>query len=254
VRPGPNGIEQARAELAHRGFTKLERIFAPSDMTRVETMVDALLHRQRQSPEASWRAAFARTATNEPSHPEVYRPALLNRDLQRTPVFKHCRELASQLLERRAYYLFDHAIYKQPWSDTGVHWHQDQAYLGPTISVRSVHFWIPFQDVDEAGGCLRFVPASHTEDLRPHISAYEAHPHILRAAVPEPVHGVGQPLRLGDVSVHTNFTLHSSGPNRTARTRKAWIIHFGDRPRWFKHLLRAGARVSGRRAHSARDA
>jgi hypothetical protein len=236
-------IEQARIELAHDGFTRLERVLVPHDMTRVETMLDALVEQARHSPEASWRAAFAKPTPNEPSHPEVYRPSLLNKALQETPVFGRCQELASLLLGRRAHYLFDHAIYKQPWSETGVHWHQDQAYLGPTIPVRTVHFWIPFQDVGAADGCLRFVPASHSGTVWRHSSAYAAHPHILRADIAEPAAVVEQPLRLGDVSVHTNFTLHSSGPNRTSRIRKAWIIHFGDRPRWYKHLLRVGARL-----------
>ena len=78
------------------------------------------------------------------------------------------------------------------------------------------------------------------------LQAYQAHPHILRADIAEPAEVVDQPLALGDVGVHTSFTLHCSGPNRTPRLRKAWIIHFGDRPRWFKHFLRAGARLSPR--------
>lgn len=243
------GVEQARGELAQRGFTKLEAVLDVSDMMQVEAMVDTLVAGACHTPETSWRAVLSATAaTNEPSHAEVYRPALLNRSLQRSGVFQRCQELASGLLGRQAHYLFDHAIYKRACSNTGVHWHQDQAYLGTTIPIRSVHFWIPFQDVDEASGCLQFVAARPSDRLEPHQSAYEAHPHILRAQIPEPAHVVLQPLKRGDISVHTNFTMHSSGPNQTNRTRKAWIIHFGDRPRWLKHFLRAGARLSRRAA------
>jgi len=242
------GIERARVELAQLGFTKLEGALAPLDMIRAETTLDALVERAQRAPETSWRAAFSKATPNEPSHLEVYRPSLLNKALQQTQIFGRCQELASLLLGRRAHYLFDHAIYKQPCSETGVHWHQDQAYLGPPIPIRSVHFWIPFHDVDGASGCLRFVPASHSGTVWRHGPAYAAHPHILRADLDEPPTAVEQPLKLGDISVHTNFTLHSSGPNRTESVRKAWIIHFGDRPRWYKHLLRVRARLSPRSA------
>jgi hypothetical protein len=246
VTPASIDIATARAELGARGFSKLSGVLTPADMVDAEAMLDTLVEASLRSPEPSWRSLFAAQTSNEPSHPEVNRPLLLNTALRRTPVFLRCQHLAAHLLGGRAHYLFDHAIYKRPSSETSVHWHQDQAYLGPTLSIRSLHFWIPFQDVDRDSGCLRFVPGSHSGVVWPHSPAYEAHPHILRADIAEPADVVDQPLGLGDIGVHTNFTLHGSGPNRTSRVRKAWIIHFGDRPRWFKHLLRAGARISSR--------
>jgi hypothetical protein len=234
-------MESARVDLAGLGFAKVCGAFARDDMAAVETLLDHLVANAGRSPEFSWRAVLSPHLTNEPSHPEVFRPALISKALRRSNVFVDCQRLAERLLGTRAHYLFDHVIYKLPNSGTGVHWHQDQAYLGPKIAVQSLHFWIPLQDVDEASGCLRFVPASHTGMVWRHTSAFEAHPHVLRADIATPASVVEQPLKLGDVGIHTNFTLHSSGPNRTNAVRKAWIIHFGDRPRWYKQVLRFGA-------------
>ncbi len=234
-------VASASADLAALGFAKVEGAFARDDMAAVEVLLDGLVDNARLSPDFSWRGALSPRLTNEPSHPEVFRPALISKALRRTNVFLECQLLAERLLGTRAHYLFDHAIYKLPNTSTGIHWHQDQAYLGPKIAVRSLHFWIPLQDVDEASGCLRFVPASHTGMVWRHTSAFEAHPHVLRAEIATPASVIEQPLNLGDVGIHTNFTLHSSGPNRTDAVRKAWIIHFGNRPRWYKQILRLGA-------------
>jgi hypothetical protein len=234
----------ARAALAHDGFTVVPCRFTPDEIRAVEEVIDGLVQSAR-SPETGWRALFGSPVTNEPSHREIYRPALRDAALRRSRVFLECQGLAEQLLGARAHYLFDHAIYKLPHGSRGVHWHQDQAYLGPSLAIRSLHFWIPFQDVDGSSGCLRFVPASHTGLVCRHTSAYDEHPHLLRADIVEPAHVVEQPMALGDVSVHTNFTLHASGPNRSGHVRKAWIIHFGDRPRWHKHLLRLRALAAG---------
>jgi len=134
--------------------------------------------------------------------------------------------------------LFDHAIYKMPRGSTITPWHQDQAYLGKVPSVRSLHFWIPLQDTNSVSGCLRFVPGSHKNALLPHASAYVGNPHVLSVNL-DAIRAVDVPLHKGDVSIHTSLTLHSAGANRSDAIRKAWIIHFGDKPRWFKHLMKA---------------
>jgi hypothetical protein len=72
--------------------------------------------------------------------------------------------------ELPAYYLFDHAIYKMPKNHMGTPWHQDQAYLGPNTTVRSVHFWVPFQDTCEGNGTLLFADQK-PEGLLPHKQA-----------------------------------------------------------------------------------
>jgi ectoine hydroxylase-related dioxygenase (phytanoyl-CoA dioxygenase family) len=166
-------------------------------------------------------------------------------------VYAKCERAAEALLERRAYYLFDHAIYKMPRSGAATPWHQDQAYLGKSAGIQSVHFWIPLQDTDATNGCLRFVPHSHEAELQPHVSAYAANPHVLRTCSDYSGRAVAVPLRKGDMSIHTNLTIHSSGANESNTVRKAWIIHFGDRPLWYKRMLQLkdlaapGRRITG---------
>jgi len=139
-----------------------------------------------------------------------------------------------------------HAIYKMPHSGTETPWHQDLAYLGHFASnIRSLHFWIPLQDTDTNAGALRFVGGSHKWPLLTHVSAYEGNSHVLTvkevSALQSPL---DVPVRMGSMCVHTPLTLHSAGVNTTNRIRKAWIIHFGDKPLWYKHLLKCSDLIS----------
>jgi ectoine hydroxylase-related dioxygenase (phytanoyl-CoA dioxygenase family) len=226
----------AKTELEKHGFARVSRLFAERDLRAIEAIIDSLIFSRNPAYRSFKRDLSDRTAHRAASHPEFSRPTLAARQLKKSAVYLRCWEIAEVLLGSRPHYLFDHAIYKMPRSAV-IPWHQDQAYLGRSGRIRSLHFWIPFQDTDARRGALRFVPGSHKSALLPHTSAYDGNPHVLTAPVPAHETSVELPLRQGDVSIHTNLTLHSSGPNHSDTVRKAWIIHFGNRPNWYKHLM-----------------
>src|SRR3569833_2700619 len=64
--------------------------------------------------------------------------------------------------------MFDHAIYKLPRNKASTAWHQDEAYSGRAIPLRSVHFWIPLQDATIDNGCMWFIPGSNHGGVLPH--------------------------------------------------------------------------------------
>lgn len=240
-----DGMDLPRRDLEADGFTHLRGVFHPRDLREVEAVLDALLvttgsaallARRRDLSEV-WNPGI-------PRQPEILRPSLAVPRLRRTSVYFKCRDVAAALLGCRAHYLFDHAIYKMPRSETHTPWHQDLAYLGEFAhGIRSLHFWIPLQDTTVEGGALMFVPGSHRWPLLEHVPAYERNPHVLMAASNGFPTGCCVPLEYGDASIHTHLTLHAAGPNRTDGIRKAWIVHFGDVPVWHKHVLKFRDRV-----------
>lgn len=225
-----------KTDLERYGFTSLESIFTSKELDKTESAIDDLMKG------SSWvirclKRELADTVNQDGFiQPELSRPALLSRKLRTGFVFEKCRAVASEIMGCKVHYLFDHAIYKMPETCTVTPWHQDQAYLGEGVSIPSLHFWIPLQDVSDFNGTLRFSHCKQQE-LLSHRAAFEDNPHLLksRRVAPEKFHSVT--LKKGGVSIHTNLTLHATGPNKSDQIRKVWVIHFGVRSVWQKYLL-----------------
>ena len=114
--------------------------------------------------------------------------------------------------------------------DAPLAWHQDSTYfMGkgdsdyidsyPPETVLTV--WLPLVDVDEGNGCLRLVRGSH------HHGAIAFRRNARRQW--EPTRAVGEygtvssvPMRVGDVLVFNNLTLHTGGNNASDGVR--WSI------------------------------
>ena len=239
-------LDTAKAQLRRHGFASLHALFTDSELQAIEEMLDPLVLSASPAYRKSRRELSEDHRAGALRQPEFSRPSAAARALKHTAVYAKCQRVAENFLGGRAHYLFDHAIYKMPRSGAGTPWHQDQAYLGRSVRIRAVHFWIPLQETDTTNGCMRFVAGSHQAELEPHISAYAGNPHVLKTGADYGAVAVDFPLRKGDVGIHTNLTLHSSGPNESNDIRKAWIIHFGDRSIWYKRMmqLRDGAALT----------
>ncbi len=116
----------------------------------------------------------------------------------------------------------DQALYKPALHGDEVPWHQDNGYwkLDPPDAMS---LWIALDDVDEANGCMRFVPGSHKAGEVGHMRAgqYIAQ---LKADADESL-AVPAPMPAGWGLVHHCRTLHNTKPNHTARQRRAWVMH-----------------------------
>ena len=245
VRPDPVSScgALARSHVEGRGFFTCRGALTSNALREVQSVIDRLVN-----PRSVVARPFLRIQ-RDPRYPEsllqldLSHVALLSRTARRSEVLAICRRLAADILGVRAYYLFDHAIYKMPKNHMGTPWHQDQAYLGFNTIVRSVHFWVPFQDTCEENGTLLFA-GRKPEGLLPHKQADPAVCGLLCVSVAPsgPVH-VLQAKR-GDISIHTNLTLHAAGENYSDQTRKAWVVHFGDRPAWYKYWLQLRSRFA----------
>lgn len=231
-----------RQEMKASGFYLLEDIFSSSDLDLCEAAVTSLIARTGFSGRLMRFDMSDTPCSDVPRQIELLRPSLLSSALRQSSVFKRCHEIARQYYGGKAYYLFDHAIYKMPGSETITHWHQDQAYLEPGVVIPSIHFWIPFQDSNINNGTMQFVRGSH-ESFIEHHPAYVNNSRVLKAEVKPQDEVVIVNVGRGSASVHSNLTLHATMQNRSDHIRKAWIIHFGSKSEFYKRWLKIRGRM-----------
>jgi hypothetical protein len=97
-------------------------------------------------------------------------------------------------------------------------WHQDAAYRPPPHHGGTV--WLPLDPATSESGCLEFLPGSHRGPVLEHTF----HGHHLVAEPQGADAAVSCPLSVGDASVHSCTTVHRAGPNRTAKSRRAFAV------------------------------
>lgn len=234
-------MNNIKNDLENVGFTRIENLFPLSDLDKCESIIDTLMHTKK------FPAKFLKSSMSEnpievkDQQTEFTRPYSVSISLRKSETFGLCHKIAKEYFNGNAHYLFDHAIYKMPGSQTITPWHQDQAYLGENF-IPSIHFWIPFQNTDINNGAMRFVKNSHLK-LIPHEIAYVQNPHILQAKTIPTNEIYTMNINKGDASLHTNLTLHSTTANNGNHIRKAWIIHFGQKHQWCKHWLKFKGRL-----------
>ena len=123
----------------------------------------------------------------------------------------------------------DQAFVKPPHHPGVVPWHQDESYWTRTAPMRHVTLNLMLDDADLDNGCLMFVPGSHLWELLPKLP-FDSDLEALRAMLP--AHRIATfrpravPVPAGHATLHHARTLHGSGPNRTARPRRALVLNY----------------------------
>jgi hypothetical protein len=168
-----------------------------------------------------------------PQVPQILNPERYAPELTGMRFWTAARALLAQLFGREPAYLGSHAICKPAGSPLPTPWHQDEAYWDAGKDYCEASVWIPLQPVDEASGCMHFVPRSHLGDLLPHRHAGNdprVHGLELDGAVADLAGAVACPLPAGGCTVHHHRLLHYAGANRAAVPRRALIVVGGLEP------------------------
>lgn len=173
---------------------------------------------------------------------QVMGPSTAHPAFAENGVLAAAREAAAQLLQTSISFHFDMLIYKPPGHTYETPWHQDCAYgampvlpPGTAVSVSSIQFWVPLDDVDDENGCMHFIPRPHGGPSLEHYVAAgdQADPGRLLALVDPAAQldlssAVPVPLPAGGATLHGPATPHYTGPNRSAdRPRRAYIFNLG---------------------------
>lgn len=139
-----------------------------------------------------------------------------------------------EALQTQDVYLWSSDInWKAPNSNGFFAPHQDSTYSGLYPASRCLTAWIALSDpVGENEGCLSFFPKSHTKGQLPHKQSEQKFgpdnngkegnllslgQYICQSDIEKLDHSdpVAIPLRAGQMTLHSFFTVHASGPNRS---------------------------------------
>ena len=106
--------------------------------------------------------------------------------------------------------------------------HQDNYYfnLNP-CNVATI--WLAIDPVDDENGCLCYVPGSHREDIRPHMSSNVLgfSQRLVECGEDDRAREVKVFLRPGDAVAHHGNTIHRADANRSVtRHRRAFAMVF----------------------------
>jgi len=113
-------------------------------------------------------------------------------------------------------------LVKPPENGAAFPMHQDYPYFPHekhTMLAASVHL----DDADLENGCLHVVPGSHKNGPLPHVGA-----HYLNHKEYPISMGTPCPAEAGDVLFFNYLTIHGSGSNKSARTRRNVLFQFKD--------------------------
>ena len=135
-------------------------------------------------------------------------------------------------------------VYFKPPGARGQALHQDQYYLRVQPGT-CMAAWLALDDCDDANGCLRVVPGSHTWPLLCTTEADSEQSFTdVTVDLPKGVNAVPVEMRAGDVLFFNGQIVHGSLPNTTEdRFRRALIGHYivGDAEQvyaWYHPVLR----------------
>jgi hypothetical protein len=121
----------------------------------------------------------------------------------------------------------DQVFAKPPQHPGIVPWHQDYSYWTRTGPACHITANLLLDDSDEESGCLRFVAGSHRWNLLPPVDFDAEMDAVLEHLAPDAqLTPTAVPVRAGQATIHHSHTLHSSGPNRSDRPRRAVVVNY----------------------------
>jgi len=109
-----------------------------------------------------------------------------------------------------------------------VSWHQDSTYYGlePRETLTA---WFAFTESRVESGCMRVLPGSHGQGPVKHQETFAENNLLSRGqtvADIEEAAAVDVVLQAGEISFHSELTIHGSNPNNSNDRRLGYSIHF----------------------------
>jgi ectoine hydroxylase-related dioxygenase (phytanoyl-CoA dioxygenase family) len=130
--------------------------------------------------------------------------------------------ITTQLLGPDVDLYWNQSVFKAPEGFREFPWHQDDGYQ-PVDPSPYLTLWLALSDATEENGTISALPGSHLRGLLPH----EKTPIGLAChGSDDPDQGVVVPVPAGAMAVFWSLTAHKSGVNRSAATRKAYVIQY----------------------------
>lgn len=176
--------------------------------------------RRRLEDRDTYGRAFLQTL-NLWTHDEACRQFVISRRFA---------EIAAKLMNVSRVRLYhDQALFKEP-SSGYTPWHQDQHYW-PLATDKTITMWMPLVDLNADMGVMNFASGSHTEGYLGDFEISDKAETQFNQFIHERGYTVakGEPMRAGDATFHSGWTLHNASANRSKRMREVMtIIYYED--------------------------
>ena len=121
-----------------------------------------------------------------------------------------------------------HFFCKMPGDGKVVSWHQDASYW-PLTPSKAVTVWLAIDHADRGNACMKFIPGSHHYGHLTYKMTEDSGANVLNQEV-ENAEGIGQPvydeLQAGEISIHSDLTLHGSEANLSKRRRCGLTLRY----------------------------
>jgi ectoine hydroxylase-related dioxygenase (phytanoyl-CoA dioxygenase family) len=221
-----------RAFFAEHGWLVVRGVVARDRILELEAAVDAIYGAHPPAPAGQvWEVAGISRIS----------PAIAQH--AHDTAIARCAAVA--LGAARVKLLQDTVLVKAARIGGAVAWHQDHTYTGYLDPARAVSVRLTLTECSRDNGCLEVIDGSHAWGLLGDVRAL-TETRVADALGPAAAHWhdhtVALELEPGDLSIHHCLTLHRSGENRSARTRKTLITRMFDAScRLVRERLPAGA-------------
>jgi ectoine hydroxylase-related dioxygenase (phytanoyl-CoA dioxygenase family) len=230
------------AEAAHRfeqeGFAVLEGLADAATVAELGSVYDDMLSGAVPCPGTDRQlGGLTRQIMLPDRHHRIFRD---------NPAVEAARGIARDLVRcADPQFFFSMLIYKPAGHPHATPWHQDMSYARMPFTPAGTlwpgdvvaQFWLALDDVDESMGCMEFIPGAHLGPMPEHcIAAGDPADDGRLLAIVDPAAtldlgaAVKCPLQAGSATVHGYTTPHFTGPNRSARGRRAFIFSFANMP------------------------
>jgi ectoine hydroxylase-related dioxygenase (phytanoyl-CoA dioxygenase family) len=140
-------------------------------------------------------------------------------------------EAASILLDVPTVRLYQDSVFWKRSADGPTPWHAD-ARMAPFDTSHMISFWIPLEDIPADGTALMFCSKSHADYALPYWNpideeASNSEWDRLQRRYPKRIVDY-MPMNMGDVTVHSGWTLHCANGNERDSDRVALAVSFVD--------------------------
>ena len=229
-----NGFRRLTAEQVNefrtRGYLKLGRLLDDAAVELLRREYDREFELARSGAGSFRNLAIDDTddvaAKNEAEEQMLQIMQMCERNLHYRRLLYHepILDCVEDLIGPNIQLFHDQALYKPAHHGGPVFWHQDNAYW-QCAPATLVSCWLTLDDVSVDNGAMQVIPGSHLQALE-HERSASTNALLDNAERVDSSRAVAIELPAGGAMLHHCQTFHYTAPNKTARERRAFAIHF----------------------------
>ena len=196
-----------------RGYIAPLDVYSPSEIEGIRTYFDDLLARVVAAGGDSYSISSAHLKYG-PVYDILTEPRIVN--------------MVADLFGEDVIAWGSHFFCKMPHDGKTVAWHQDASYW-PLSPSKAATVWLAIDDADPENACMKFVAGSHHSGHLTYRPSSSADHNVLNQTI-DNAEQYGQvvydPLKAGQISIHSDLLLHGSEANHSNRRRCALTLRY----------------------------